>query len=86
MTYGSKEDGSGYLLLTPEENEAFKKGKPIKKISGDCHGIFRILAKITRPRSKDKRFPASCGYDGVSGQDRKSYSDTQDRDSYTPSL
>lgn len=86
LTLGFNQDGSGVIHIPKEIYADFLSGKPITKISGDCHGEFRLTIKITRPLKRSDRFPASMGYDkddGTSGQDRKSYSDNQDRKSYT---
>ncbi len=57
MTYSSNEKGEGFIALTPEENEAFKQGQAVTKTNGDTHGMFKICLKLSRPRSKAKRFP-----------------------------
>lgn len=56
MTFGTREDGSGYLELTKEEVEALKARKPVVKHTGDCNGHAKITVKLTRPRSKVDRF------------------------------
>jgi len=48
MTYGTDEQGNGYLRLSPKENERFKQGEKIVKVSGDCHGDFQIVAQLVR--------------------------------------
>lgn len=87
LTLGKNQDGSGTIHIPKEVYKDFLKGEPLTKISGDCHGVFRVTIKLTRPLKRSDRFPASAGYDGdedgTSGQDRKSYSDNQDRKSYT---
>jgi hypothetical protein len=52
MTYGTDENGNGYLRLTPEENKQFKQGEKIVKRSGDCHGDFDIVAQLIRKDTK----------------------------------
>lgn len=56
MTYGKKSNNDGVLTLSPDENAAFLAGKPVTKKSGDSRGHFTITLKLTRPRSKAKRF------------------------------
>ena len=56
MTLGGKSDGCE-LQLSASETKRFLAGEVVKKISGDCHGMFRITVKLTRPRSLKKRFP-----------------------------
>ena len=58
MTYSSNKKGEGFIALTPEENEAFKRGQQVTKYgSGDSRGMFVINLKLVRPRSRAKRFP-----------------------------
>ena len=59
MNYGSDEKGVGTLTLTPLENRLFQEGKTIFHSGADSDGTFTITAKITRPRSKTRRFPES---------------------------
>lgn len=56
MTYASYQDGSKALILSPAEVGRFEAGEPVEKRSGDCKGHFKIVVKMTRPRSKAKRF------------------------------
>jgi hypothetical protein len=55
MNYGSNQKGEAVLTLTPEEKRRFDAGEPVVKHSGDCRGRFKIVVKLTRPRSKAAR-------------------------------
>lgn len=58
MTYGSQEDGTGYLELTAEDNERLKEGKPVVIRSGDAFGLFTIQVQLIRPNKRSNRFPS----------------------------
>jgi hypothetical protein len=58
MTYSSDETGGATFSLSPAEHAAFKSGKPVTKVTGDCNGMVTITLKMTKPRSKQDRFPA----------------------------
>lgn len=45
--------GSGYLILTPEENDRFKRGEAIEKLSADSQGSFRIGVLLARSVHRD---------------------------------
>jgi len=58
MTLGKNGNtGEGTISFTAEEFKALQAGKPVVKQSGDSQGVFTLTVKITRPRSKAKRFP-----------------------------
>ena len=57
MTYGTNEKGEGVLTLTPEENEAFKRGENVVKKNGDAYGMFTIVIRMSRPHMCFQRFP-----------------------------
>lgn len=40
--------GSGYFILTPEENDRFKRGEVVEKLSADSTGPFRIGVYLGR--------------------------------------
>jgi hypothetical protein len=50
-------DGTDSIKFTKEETLDLLVGKPIIKQSGDCHGLFKIVVKLTRAKTKAKRFP-----------------------------
>lgn len=56
MTFGTRQDGTGYLELTKEEVELLKARKPVVKRSAYAKGHFKITVKMTQPRSKADRF------------------------------
>ena len=66
MTYGTQVGGNGYIHLTAEENARFKAGKPVIKETGDANGMVVITLKMTRPKSRAKRFP-----EAIYGKDYK---------------
>jgi hypothetical protein len=57
LTLGKNQDDSGTIHIPKGVYTDFLKGNPLTKISGDCHGIFRITIKLTRPRKRSDRFP-----------------------------
>lgn len=59
MNYSSDEKGIGTLTLTPLENKLLREGKTIFHSGADSDGVYTILVKITRPRSRARRFPES---------------------------
>lgn len=62
MTLGKNGDtGEGTISLTADELKALTAGKPVTKQSGDSQGVFTLTVKVTRPRSKAKRFPHGEG-------------------------
>lgn len=62
MTIGGK-NGEGYIKLNAFEMAMFLNGVAVRKKSGDKKGIFNVTLKLTRPRSKARRFPKEWGYD-----------------------
>ena len=58
MNYMTNENGDGILVMTPLEKTLFEEGKTICHLNGDRLGRFTITAKLTRPASRARRFPA----------------------------
>lgn len=57
MTYGSNEKGEATFTLSKTEHEAFKKGEPVVKKTGDSKGDIYITLQLTRPLfTKEKEF------------------------------
>jgi len=62
MTYGTRDDGTGYIELNAEENKAFQRGVGIFRRTADAKGVATICLKLTRPKRKRDRFPEAMGY------------------------
>jgi hypothetical protein len=56
MTFGTRQDGTGYLELSKAEVELLKARKPVVKRGAYAKGHFKITVKMTQPRSKEARF------------------------------
>jgi hypothetical protein len=50
------EPDGGALILTAAEKTALDLGQEVVKRSGDCNGHFKIVVKMTRPKTKAARF------------------------------
>jgi hypothetical protein len=59
MTIGGsfKDSGEGHIHLSSSEMKMLESGKPIVKQSCDSSGVFTVTLKMTRPRTRAKRFP-----------------------------
>jgi hypothetical protein len=64
MTLGRNQDGSGYLHIPKDVYEDFLNGTPLTKISGDCHGEFRIELRLTRPAKPKERGVYDAHWEG----------------------
>lgn len=49
MIYSSDDEGEATFTLSKSEHEAFKRGEPIIKKTGDRHGNIKIILQMSRP-------------------------------------
>ncbi len=59
MIYSSNEKGEGFLAMSAKEHKDFQAGLTVGKVTGSCHGTFKIVAAMVKIGDKhgtpDKR-------------------------------